>query len=126
MKKKPFSINTNTKKPQELFSKLRFSYLEQVTKEKFIRSIVGDPPLIVTASENTLLETQLLEIKSVLKSQKNDVADLVKQLENEGRNLAQRYENIQLQTIQLTSLPSQITTLETSINSLKETLLPNS
>ncbi len=47
---------------QELFSKLRFSYLEQVTKEKFIRAIVGDPPLVVEHQENVELEASLLLI----------------------------------------------------------------
>ena len=75
---------------QELFSKLRFSYLEQVTKEKFLRAIVGDPPLIVEHNENIELESQLAEIKAVLKAQKLHVADMVNELEERGRELAQR------------------------------------
>lgn len=75
---------------QELFSKLRFSYLEQVTKEKFLRSIVGDPPLIVEPAENSELETQLADIKAVLKEQKSAVAKLVVELETRGRDLALR------------------------------------
>lgn len=67
-----------------------------------------------------MLESQLLEIKSVLKTQKQDVANLVKELENEGRELAKRYERIQLETIQLNSLPSDIQNLETSIAELKQ------
>lgn len=76
--------------PQELFSKLRFSYLEQVTKEKFLRSIVGDPPLIVEPAENLELEAQLADIKAVLKEQKAAVATMVVELEARGRNLAMR------------------------------------
>lgn len=75
---------------QELFSKLRFSYLEQVTKEKFLRAIVGEPPLIVDHQENVDLEVQLAEVKSVLKAQKDDVANLVKDLEERGRELSRR------------------------------------
>ena len=75
---------------QELFSKLRFSYLEQVTKEKFLRAIVGDPPLIVEHQENIELESQLLEVKAVLKAQKADVAALVEELEARGRDLSRR------------------------------------
>ena len=73
---------------QELFSKLRFSYLEQVTKEKFLRAIVGDPPLIVEHQENIELETELAEVKAVLKAQKEDVANLVKELDQRGRELS--------------------------------------
>ena len=75
---------------QELFSKLRFSYLEQVTKEKFLRSIIGDPPLIVEPAENTELEAQLADVKVVLKEQKAAVAKMVVELEVRGRDLARR------------------------------------
>ena len=73
---------------QELFSKLRFSYLEQVTKEKFLRAIVGDPPLIVDHQENIELEAELVEVKAVLKAQKEDVANLVAELDQRGRELS--------------------------------------
>lgn len=73
-----------------MFSKLRFSYLEQVTKEKFLRAIVGDPPLIVEHQENIELESQLAEVKSVLKAQKEHVAQMVKELDERGRELSRR------------------------------------
>ena len=73
---------------QELFSKLRFSYLEQVTKEKFLRAIVGEPPLIVDHQENVEMEVQLAEVKSVLKAQKQRVVDMIAELENRGRELS--------------------------------------
>ncbi len=69
---------------------MRFSYLEQVTKEKFLRAIVGDPPLIVDHQENIELELQLAEVKTVLKAQKEYVAQMVKHLEERGRELSQR------------------------------------
>lgn len=75
---------------QELFSKLRFSYLEQVTKEKFLRSIVGDPPLIVEPAENSELDGQLADVKAVLTEQKAAVARMVQELEARGRDLSRR------------------------------------
>ena len=75
---------------QELFSKLRFSYVEQVTKEKFLRAITDNPPLFVEQSENTALEAQLGEAKAALKAQKAKVAALIAQLEARGRELSQR------------------------------------
>ena len=75
---------------QELFSKLRFSYLEQVTKEKFLRAIVGDPPQVIEHEENLELETQLIEVKAILKSQKKEVEAMVDELEARGRDLSQR------------------------------------
>jgi len=86
----PASLEADLSHYQELFSKLRFSYLEQVTKEKFLRAIVGDPPLVVEHVENIELEAQLAEVKGVLKAQKENVAEMIRVLEGRGRDLARR------------------------------------
>lgn len=109
---------------QELFSKLRFSYLEQVTKEKFIRSIVSDPPIIVEHQENVELEEQLTGVKASLKAQKNEVADMVAELERQGRELSRKYEIVQLQTTQLRQIPGKIEELQASIEELKTAQRP--
>lgn len=111
---------------QELFSKLRFSYLEQVTKEKFIRAIVGDPPLVVEHQENVELEASLAVAKAALKAQKTEVAELVAELETRGRELCRKYENIRMQTTQLQELPDRIEALQASIEELKATQQPGS
>ncbi|CAD6447706.1 30623936-a1f2-4476-8d96-3fcaf446d80e [Sclerotinia trifoliorum] len=115
----PASLETDLAHYKELFSKLRFSYLEQVTKEKFIRAIVGDPPLVVEHQENLDLEASLLLSKSSLKAQKIEVAELVEELEKRGRELCRKYEHIQLQTKQLSELPLKISGLEENIQKLK-------
>ncbi|CAL3968043.1 unnamed protein product [Diplocarpon coronariae] len=115
----PASLQADLAHYKELFSKLRFSYLEQVTKEKFIRAIVGDPPLVVEHQENVELEASLSISKAALKSQKTDVAELVAELEKRGRELCQKYENVQMQTSQLKELPQTIQRLESNIEKLK-------
>ena len=75
---------------QELFSKLRFSYVEQVTKERFLRAITSHPPEFVSASENADLEEKLAVDKAALKERKLEVRELVKELEEQGRQLAGR------------------------------------
>lgn len=75
---------------RDLFSKLRFSYVEQVTKERFLRAITAEQPEFVDASENAELEAALKEQKSSLKEKKTEVRELVKELEEQGRNLAGR------------------------------------
>ena len=77
-------------KRQELFSKLRFSYIEQVTKEKFLRAITAETPLFVEPSDNAALEEQLAAEKVALKAQKDEVARLTEQLEVKGRAMASR------------------------------------
>ncbi|KAK4649608.1 uncharacterized protein QC761_120480 [Podospora bellae-mahoneyi] len=116
----PSSLEADLLHYKELFSKLRFSYVEQVTKEKFIRAIVGDPPLIVTPQENAELEDSNKVAKAELKALKNEVADMVKDLEARGRELAKRYERVKTETVRLGELPGRVERLEREIARLKE------
>jgi predicted nucleic acid-binding Zn-ribbon protein len=100
--------------------------VEQVTKEKFLRAVVGDPPLYILASENAALESHLLSVKASLKAQKTEVADLVTELEAQGRDLCQRYQEVQLQRTQLESLPEHIAGLERTIETLRNAAEPKS
>ena len=90
-----------------------------MTKEKFLRAIVGDPPQIVEHTANIELESELVGIKSVLKAQKEHVAGLVAELESRGRDLSQRYETISLQSTLLSSLPAQIQQMEETLSELR-------
>jgi chromosome segregation ATPase len=100
--------------------------LEQVTKEKFIRAIVGDPPLVVEHQENVELEQSLAVSKASLKAQKTEVAELVEQLEEKGRQLCRKYENVQMQITQLQDLPQRIEELQASVEELKASQTPGS
>ncbi|GAB0138507.1 hypothetical protein EsDP_00006742 [Epichloe bromicola] len=115
----PVSLEADLAHYTELFAKLRFSYVEQVTKEKFIRAIVGDPPLIVTMQENSELEKCNAEAKAELKSLKQEVALMVTVLERRGRDLCQRYESIQLDTVKLQDLPEKTQELRARIEKLR-------
>ncbi|KAF7121874.1 hypothetical protein CNMCM5793_009428 [Aspergillus hiratsukae] len=115
----PASLEADLTHYKELFSKLRFSYVEQVTKEKFLRAIVGDPPLVVGHNENVELEGQLAEVKAELKSRKEEVRIMIEDMEKLGRDLASRYKKVQLQKTQLSTLPESIENLESTIAGLR-------
>ena len=61
-----------------------------MTKEKFLRAIVGDPPLVVGHNENVELEAQLAEVKAELKARKEEVRLMVEEMEKMARDLATR------------------------------------
>ncbi|KAL4906837.1 hypothetical protein BDW74DRAFT_128133 [Aspergillus multicolor] len=122
----PASLEADLSHYKELFSKLRFSYVEQVTKEKFLRAIVGDPPLVVGHNENVELETQLSEVKAELKARKEEVRLMVEELDKMARDLATRYKNVQLQMAELTTLPESIENLETTVAALRAKQIANS
>ncbi|KAL2131999.1 hypothetical protein VTI74DRAFT_4331 [Chaetomium olivicolor] len=115
----PASLEADLAHYKELFSKLRFSYVEQVTKEKFIRAIVGDPPLIVTPQENADLEASNAAAKAELKALKTEVAGMVDGLEKRARELAGRYEKVQRDRRLLEELPGKIGALEERVAELK-------
>lgn len=75
---------------KDLFSKLRFSYTEQVTKERFLRSVASDPPELVSASDLALLEAKLVEDKAALKGKKGEVAALLQSLRGRSEGVAGR------------------------------------
>ncbi|KAJ9160869.1 Kinetochore protein Sos7 [Coniochaeta hoffmannii] len=116
----PAALEADLAHYRELFSKLRFSYVEQVTKEKFIRAIIADPPEIVTPAENLALERDNAVAKARLKALKTDVAATVERLEEQGRELARRWEGVSVRTARLRDLPERIEGLEESIAALRE------
>lgn len=75
---------------QALFSKLRFSYVEQVTKEKFLRAITSDTPDSVGLEENSGLEGKIKDDKKALGEKKEELRGMVRDLEAQGRDLARR------------------------------------
>lgn len=61
-----------------------------MTKEKFLRAIVGDPPLVVSHNENVELEAELAQVKQELKKRKEEVRIMVQEMEKTARELARR------------------------------------
>ncbi|GAB1312114.1 Kinetochore protein Sos7 coiled-coil domain-containing protein [Madurella fahalii] len=120
----PSSLEADLAHYKELFAKLRFSYVEQVTKEKFIRAIVGDPPLIVTPQENADLEACNAAAKAELKALKTDVAAMVSGLEARARDLAARYERVRADAAAVAELPGKIAALEERVAELRAAQAP--
>ncbi|RMZ85706.1 hypothetical protein DV737_g453, partial [Chaetothyriales sp. CBS 132003] len=116
----PSSLAVDLSHYRDLFSKLRFSYLEQVSKEKYLRSIVGDPPVLVSAAENAALEEKLAGMKQELKARKEANARLVAEMEEVARAVAQRYDEVNAGAHTLETLPREIEALQTQVDALKQ------
>lgn len=116
----PSSLSADLQHYRDLFSKLRFSYLEQVTKEKYLRSIVGDPPLLVTPADNVALEDRLAGLKADLKARKRETDALVEELEQVARALAGKYEAVQRGKGELATLPAEVQELQAQVEDLRE------
>ncbi|KAF1983767.1 hypothetical protein K402DRAFT_396244 [Aulographum hederae CBS 113979] len=116
----PASLEADLTHYKEHFKKLRLSYIEQVTKEKFLRSITSDNPVFIEHADNALLEARLVDQKAALQAQKVEVAEMIEELERRGRELSNRYEIIELQKAELSSLPASIDDLSSQISTLKQ------
>lgn len=117
----PASLLADLTHYRDLFSKLRFSFSEQITKEKYIRCIVGqDPPNAPTAEENAALEAQVSAMKADLKSKKRANEALIAEMEELAREIARRYENVNGSLAQLETVPGEIEALEAEVQNLKE------
>lgn len=115
----PTSLAVDLTHYKDLFSKLRFSYLEQVTKEKYLRSIVGDPPLVVTHDDNLALEESLVGMKAEVKRRKEEVELLVSEMESRAREVAARYQSISEGVQVLETVPLEVQALKGEIEELK-------
>lgn len=115
----PASLSADLTHYKDLFSKLRFSYLEQVTKEKYLRSIVGDPPLVVSHDDNLALEAQLGTMKGELQGKKAQVDALVAEMEAQARALAQSQGSVARGMLVLETLPVELARLAGEIEALQ-------
>lgn len=118
----PTSLAADLTHYKDLFSKLRFSYLEQVTKEKYLRSIVGDPPLVVTHDDNLALEQSLVSMKADVKRRKDEVEQLVLEMESRAREVAARYQSVVNGAQLLETVPLEVEALRVEIEELKRVI----
>ncbi len=116
----PATLSADLSHYKDLFSKLRFSYLEQVTKEKYLRSIVGDPPLLVSHEDNLVLEERLGVMKAELKSKKADVDTLVEEMEARARDVATAHEGVSEGMDLLEKIPVEIDELRADVERLQD------
>ena len=116
----PSSLQADLQHYRDLFSKLRFSYSEQVTKERYLKSIVGDPPTLHTAEENAVLQEKVAMMKAELKAKKMEVEEMVEEIRVDARDLARRWEDVNNGKTVLEVVPGQVQELEAEVGDLRE------
>lgn len=103
----PSALQADLEHYRELFSKLRFSYVEQVTKERFLRAITAEEPEFVEGAENRELGEKLAVDKAALKAKKEEVRGIIADLEEQGRVLARRKCEVEIGEIAIRTLTDQ-------------------
>lgn len=84
----PASLKADLENYKEFFSKLRFSYVEQMTKERFLGMITEDPPVVVDAKQNYELDESLKVVKGELQRKKTKTDELLAELEALSKKIA--------------------------------------
>ena len=117
----PASLEADLTHYRDLFTKLRFSYTSQVTKEKFLRTLVSENPFSnhYSSSTNAALESSLAELKTTLQTQKAFVNELTTRLEDQARALSKRQVAVEERTEELTRIPEKIDQLQEEIQTLR-------
>ncbi|KAF3917279.1 hypothetical protein AA313_de0205536 [Arthrobotrys entomopaga] len=103
---------------KEYFSKLRFQYLEQVTKERFLNAITADIPELVEPEEIEHLEVKIAKQKEGLRECKNRVDAINAEISKLGKKVCDEYTALKSTTSTLLTLPAAISTLESEVASL--------
>jgi len=117
----PAALQTDLVHYKELFSKLRFSYLEQITKEAFLKAITSEPPVIVETEENDALERKLLSTKMELGSCKKEVETVLAALDNLSLRLASAFDRADVDINKLRDYPLESKTIKETIDHYEKT-----
>lgn len=89
---RPQLIDRDIEFQRENFHNLKLAYLEQETKEKFVRAVVSDPPLVIEQADISAIEADNAAKKKELQRHKKECSDLQKQLEDLSREVCEEYE----------------------------------
>ena len=116
----PSTLTADLSHYRDLFTKLHFSYIEQVTKEKYLRAIVGDPPVLHTHQENVELETEVTAMKTALKEKKVESDKLVEAMKSEATALADRWENVCHELERVRVLQEEVRASEERLEQLRQ------
>ncbi|KTW29103.1 uncharacterized protein T551_02377 [Pneumocystis jirovecii RU7] len=116
----PNVVESDLKYFKELFSKLKFSYIEQETKERYLRAILDDPILVVEHKDNIELEKKNMELKSHLKNRKENVDETCKELEQIISRVCNDYETTIQQAVEADHMLKEIEKMEAEIKELKD------
>lgn len=118
---RPQLIDKDIEFQRENFHNLKLAYLEQETKEKFVRAVVSDPPLVIEASDIGIIEQENNRKKKVLGAHKEECRELQRELEVMSREVCMEYEEIVGQkTSESINLIEEMRKMQKEIDELEE------
>ncbi|KAG0232983.1 hypothetical protein BGW42_007796 [Actinomortierella wolfii] len=104
---------------KELFDKLKFSYLEQDSKEKFLNGILKEPPLEIKQEDNEELEAKNMETKKMLEDKVQQMEDLRQEIAEVADSVCRDHAVLEKDIIEMTKMLWEMKDMEAELAALK-------
>ncbi|CUM45879.1 uncharacterized protein AC631_03676 [Debaryomyces fabryi] len=114
----PTSINDEINFQKENFSKLKFQYLEQETKEKFLRSLFDNPPKSIQQEDINRLQEENVHSKRALKALKESMNNKMKDIHEISRETVELNKEYQQKCDETIKMLEEVQRMEEKINSI--------
>ncbi|KAI5118490.1 hypothetical protein M0805_003522 [Coniferiporia weirii] len=115
----PFHIASEVDAQVSFLRKLKFNYLEQNAKDKYIKTIVDDDSDIITADDNEALRQSNELKKARLKDAKDRLAKRNKDVKELALDVESKYKSAQSVTEEFVKLTSQILDARLALSRLR-------
>ncbi|CAO3681354.1 unnamed protein product [Umbelopsis vinacea] len=102
------------------FAKLKFNYLEQETKDRFLKSLVKDPPMVVEQSDNWEIDRQNREEKQKLKAGKLETTTLKREIATVGKTLYDSFTDLSHKIKKTESVFSEVNEMEAELTKMSQ------
>lgn len=108
----------------DYFGKLKFKYVEQQTKENFLKNILSNQPPLITPEDNLKLEDSNKKDKELLKQAKERANNKTKELEQLVELVASQYDHHTQELSTTTALLDDIQQMQLELAKLRATHPP--
>ncbi|TIC01884.1 hypothetical protein E3Q18_00525 [Wallemia mellicola] len=120
----PLSFESELLQSVDYFGKLKFKYVEQQTKENFLKKILSTQPPLITPEDNAILEESNKQDKQLLKQAKEATDKKTQNLEELVKVVAEEHDNYTQELSSANELLSEIQEMQLELAKLRATHPP--
>ncbi|CUM68531.1 uncharacterized protein PRCAT00006257001 [Priceomyces carsonii] len=120
----PLLVNEEFKYQKEVFSKLKFQYLEQETRDKFLRKISESNDEDISREDVDGMEGETMEKKRELKDLKSQLNNRISDLQATSEEVVKLYDDLNIKIRHTRDKVGEAEHLESQINDLLKSQAP--
>ncbi|KAJ3188257.1 hypothetical protein HDU85_005407 [Gaertneriomyces sp. JEL0708] len=126
LRSQPKNVLPELRYHEELFKKFRFTYVEQMAKEGFLKRILSIPPRFPTDEETKNMEARAAQGKEALAAKKKEVKELKEGLEDLLEKVFAEHESLTLQSKTAAEFLDQYQAIREELREVRSTSNPRS